>query len=157
MSPRVEEISLQPIHGIAVRATVTVEKLPEFFGSAFHELEVSARRAGVKLGGPPFARYHSVPPAPVDVEVILPVSGAVPDGGRVHAVELPAGAALQVRHLGPYDQLGAAYAELGMWMTEHGMQPADAVREVYLTSPGGMPDSAKWETLVIQPVQPGGR
>lgn len=157
MSPRVEEISLQPIHGIAVRATVPMEKLPEFFGGAFHELEESARQAGAKLAGPPFARYHSVPPAPVDVEVILPVTGAVPAGGRVHAVELPAGSALQVRHVGPYDKLGATYAELGLWMTEHGMQPADAVREVYLTRPKAVPDAAKWETLVIQPVQPGGR
>jgi effector-binding domain-containing protein len=157
MRSRVEEVSLTPVHAVAIRATVPQEALPAFFGSAFHELEEVARKAGTERSGPPFARYHSVPPAPIDVEVIMPVSKTIAPSGRVCPVELPAGQAVQVRHFGPYDDMGPAYAALGMWMSEHGLQPSDAVREVYLTSPQTVPDPAKWETLVIQPVQPGGR
>jgi hypothetical protein len=42
-----------------------------------------------------------------------------------------------------------------MWMDAHSLRPTDAVREVYLTSPQEVADPAKWETLVIQPVEPG--
>lgn len=150
-----EEITLNPIHGLAVRAKVALADLPAFFGSAFHDLAEVARQAGAEPSGMPFARYHSVPPAAVDVEAIMPVRRPVSPSGRVHAVELPGGSALQLRHLGPYDDLHTAYAELTRAMVERGLQPTDVPREVYLTDPQGVPDSSKWETLVIQPTRAG--
>jgi effector-binding domain-containing protein len=60
---------------------------------------------------------------------------------------------VQIRHVGPYDQLGPTYAAIGRWIEEHHRARADAVREVYLTSPQEVPDPAAWVTLVVQPLQ----
>lgn len=157
MGLHVEEITLKPMNAVAVRAVVPAHELPGFFSRAFHELEEVVRKSGAKRAGAPFARYHSVPPSPVEVEAIIPVNRPVAADGEVQAIILPAGTALQVRHIGPYEAIGPAYATLCMWMTEHGMRPSDFAWEVYLTSPQSVPDPKKWETLVIQPVQPGGR
>lgn len=155
MGTHVEEVSLPPTHGVAVRATVPIERLPAFFGAALLEATEVAKRAGARVVGPPFARYHTAPPGPVDVEAVVPVDHAVAVSGpgRVHPLELPAGAALKARHVGPYDALGPVYAELGQWMAEHHQVPADAPREVYLTDPQSERDPSKWVTLVLWPVR----
>ncbi len=155
MTPRIEEISLHPGHGLAVRATLAVDELPRFFGAAFGELAQAVRANGVQFAGPPFARYHTHPPAPVEVEAIMPVThpvGALT--GRVQLVRLEGGRALQVRHVGPYETMTPAYEALAAWMKEHGVRPSEDAREVYLTDPSVVPDPRRWETLIVQPIAP---
>lgn len=153
MTPRIEEISLHPGHGLAVRATLPAEELPRFFGAAFGELAQAVRANGVQFAGPFFARFHTHPPSPVDVEAIMPVTQPVAElTGRVQWVRLEGGRALQVRHVGPYDTMGPAYEALEAWMKEHGVRPSEDAREVYLTDPSVVPDSRRWETLIVQPI-----
>lgn len=153
MIPRIEEISLHPGHGVAVRATLDADDLPRFFGAAFGELAQAVRSHGVQFAGPPFARYHTHPPAQLDVEAIMPVTQPVPAlDGRVQPIELSGGRALQVRHVGPYETIAPVYEALSTWMKQHGVQPTEDPREVYLTDPSVVPDPQRWETLIIQPI-----
>jgi effector-binding domain-containing protein len=135
---------------LAIRAQVAIADLPGFFGGAFAEL---FHRAGGQAAGPPFARYHRVGPVDTDVEVIVPVRARVSGEGRVHAIDLEGGPAVQIRHVGPYDQLHTTYEAVDRWIADHHRERADAVREVYLTSPQEVPDPASWVTLVIQPLR----
>lgn len=135
---------------LAIRARVAITDLSTFFAGAFSELY---HRAGALAAGPPFARYHDVGPVDTDVEVIVPVRAAFGSEGRVNAIELAGGPAVQVRHVGPYEELRSTYETIDRWLVEHHRERADAVREVYLTSPQAVPDPAAWVTLVIQPLR----
>jgi effector-binding domain-containing protein len=145
-APEVTRLSPGPALGI--RAEVALADLSRFFGEAFHEL---VEVAGGEIAGPPFARYHHFGDL-IDVEAMVPLRAPVAGKGRVEAVELAGGPAVRVRHLGPYDQLSSTYTAIEHWLEDHHRERAEPVREVYLTSPGEVPDPARWITDVIQPV-----
>lgn len=142
-----ELIDLAPSPAIAIRAHVPLAQLQTFFGSAFLELVACA---GDAVAGPPLALYHSFDPAEVDVEAVVPVRTPVEVAGRIHPLPLGGGAAIQVRHIGPYTELGEAYHALDQWLVDHSRARADVVREVYLTDPTVPADELV--TLVIQPI-----
>jgi AraC family transcriptional regulator len=148
----IEEVEVPRLTGIAIRATLPIAELPRFFGGAFAELEGAAGAARVPVAGVPFARYLSVAPEAVEVEAVLPTGGRVAPSGRIIAVDIPAGKVAQVKHIGPYDDVGAAYHALDAWIAERHRERAGAPREVYLTDPGAVRDPARWETLVVQPI-----
>jgi effector-binding domain-containing protein len=65
-------------------------------------------------------------------------------------VLLDGGPAVQVKHIGPYEDLGQTYVILEKWLEQHHRTRAGAVREVYLSGPAVPP--AEHVTVVIQPL-----
>ncbi len=57
-------------------------------------------------------------------------------------------------HVGPFDQIAAAYLAIGEWLQENGMQSDGAMWEIYLTDPESEPDPAKWQMMVYYPINP---
>lgn len=149
MDSKPEVIQLSPGPGIAIRARVPMADLPSFFAAAFGELAGCARDA---IAGPPFAIYHSFPPHEIDVSAVFPLHHAVKPTGRVIAIELAGGPAVQVKHIGPYEDLGQTYIMLEQWLQEHHRARSGAVRELYMSEPNVPP--AELVTYVIQPLQP---
>jgi effector-binding domain-containing protein len=143
-----EIIQLTPGPAVAIRARIAFSELPGFFGSAFGELAACARD---QVSGPPFAIYHSVDANGVDVEAAMPVRAPVAAQGRATPIVLAGGPAVQVRHIGPYEELHATYALLDNWIEAHHRAKAGPVRETYLTPPGVPPN--EMVTIVVQPVQ----
>ncbi len=150
----VEETSLSGGPALAIRDTVPMSGLPAFFGAAFPELMAAACKGGARTIGAPFARYYSVTQPAVDVEVVVPLDIAVGRSGRAVPVQLTDGAAIQVKHTGPYDTMHPAYVALEQWLQTHYAKPTEPPREVYLTSPAGTPNPSDWQTLVVQPYAP---
>jgi effector-binding domain-containing protein len=64
---------------------------------------------------------------------------------------LPGGRAVTVEHVGPYDTLERTYGELEAWVRDHGLTPAGAMWESYLSDPDDEPPE-RWRTLVTQPL-----
>lgn len=153
VSYRIEKVTLQPADGLAIRATLPVGQLPEFFGQALTEMAawITSQAGEAAFGGPPFARYYSVDPAAIDVEAIFPLTQAVPGSGRMQAVLLDGGDAVQVLHVGPYDQMEPAYEAVQAWLRDTGHLATEPPREVYLSDPAVDPDPLTWRTLVVQP------
>lgn len=149
----VENVELPEGHAVGIRETHPISELPGFFGSAFGELAQYVLANGASFSGPPFARYFSVEESSVDVEAVFPVTRPLEGSGRIHGVHLAACGAIQVRHTGPYDDLGAAYQAIEAWLVEHGRTRADAPREVYLNGPDEVTGPEQLETLVIQPIR----
>lgn len=152
MDYEVETATLPPSEAAAIRTVIPMAELPQFFGEAFHELTSAVTAAGASTAGPPFARYFSVGPGSVDVEAVMQTDKPVVAVGRVRPIHLDQTRAAIVRYVGPYDAMKPAYDAISDWMSEHGKHPAEAPREVYLTSPTEVPDPAKWVTLVEQPI-----
>ncbi|MBS1120586.1 MAG: AraC family transcriptional regulator [Deltaproteobacteria bacterium] len=148
MDTEPEITNLQSGPAIAIRAQLATAELPRFFGSAFGEL---AACGADQIAGPPFAIYHSFDPAHIDVEAVMPLRSPVAPRGRITPIVLAGGPAVQIRHVGPYEELGTSYTTIQHWMEEHHHAKAGPVREVYLSPPTVPP--AEHVTLVIQPLE----
>ncbi|WP_076260202.1 GyrI-like domain-containing protein [Intrasporangium flavum] len=138
-------------HTAVVRAQVPVQDLPAFFERAYGEVLAAVRAHRAVPVGPPFALYHGMPGATVDLEAGFPVSTEVPASGEVVPGTLPAGEAVEAVHVGPYDRLRDTYADVERWMAEHHLTPAAQMWESYLSDPQREPDPAGWRTLVVVP------
>jgi effector-binding domain-containing protein len=139
---------LEPGPAASIRAQIAMAELPAFFGSAFGEL---AACAADNIAGPPFAIYHSFDPARIDVEAVMPVRSPVTPRGRVKLVVLEGGPAVQVRHLGPYDELHLTHSTIERWIAANHRAKSGPVREVYMSPPSVQPE--QHVTVVIQPLQ----
>ena len=145
------QVESRPI--VAIRASTTMDKLPEIMGPLFGEVYAHIQQSGQAPAGMPFSRYHSMDGNSVNLECGMPVSEPMEGQGRVTPGELPAGTMAKVTHTGPYDNLPQTWAALTQWMESQGLQPAGAPWEVYVTDPGAEPDQSKWRTDIFFPVR----
>jgi effector-binding domain-containing protein len=155
MAYQVKLQEIEPRMAAALRFQTDVPGIARLFGPALGRIFGLIGRSGAECTGPPLALYHKVDDEGVDMEVAVPIAGALPEEGPdgVHLIELPCGPAAVTRHVGPYEECGAAYEAIDMWMHENGHQPRPPMWEVYLTDPNEEPDSQKWVTEIYFPVQ----
>ena len=57
------------------------------------------------------------------------------DTSAVKRLRWKEGRALQVMHVGPYDEVGAIYEQLGVYAAEHGLKVAGPGHEIYISDP----------------------
>jgi DNA gyrase inhibitor GyrI len=152
--PRIVVRSAQPF--VARARTTTADGL----AAAAHELPgvfAWLARAGVEPAGPPFFRYVLVEmPERVEVQVGVPVAGAVAVDDELVAGVLPAGRYATLRYVGPPSGLVRATAVLLEWGARRDVRwdatPTAAGErwgarlEIYRTDPAVEPDSTRWET-----------
>jgi len=84
----------------------------EFFGRAFGAAAADLGRQGSAPAGPPVALYSGPPAASVDVTAGFPVGQPVTPGPGLVTATLPGGPTVETIHTGPYDSLGASFAEV---------------------------------------------
>ncbi|CAN7525845.1 GyrI-like domain-containing protein [Terrabacter sp. LjRoot27] len=131
-----------------IRGQVPMDDLPAFFARTFAATAAALSAQGVPPSGPPFGLYHGMPGDTVDVEAGFPVASRITAAGDVEPGTLPAGRAVEVVHVGPFDTMGETYGELQRWMGERGLRPGPDVWESYLTDPERQPDPATWRTVI---------
>jgi effector-binding domain-containing protein len=118
-------------------------------GSAYGAVMQYLAEMREQPSGPPFAMYYNMEMENLDVEAGFPVAKAFPGRGEVKASELPAGPVATCLHLGPYQQLTAAYSALTQWVVEHGYEPTGVTYEVYLNDPQTTPPEALQTQIVF--------
>jgi effector-binding domain-containing protein len=137
---------------VAKRVPVTLAEIGRVIGTSFGEVYGHLGGHGDVPAGPPFIIYHGTPASgePFEIEICAPVAAAVdpPSGWQLR--ELPAGTFATLLHVGPYDTIGAAYAEILAWPGANGYAVAGPPREVYLSEPETPPDQIR--TIVELPV-----
>jgi effector-binding domain-containing protein len=87
----------------------------------------------------------------LDIEIGFSFAQQLNGEGEVLAGEIPAGKAAKCIHIGPYDQLGAAYDALQQWMTANGHTPSGVAYEFYRNDPQGTP-AAELQTQIMFPL-----
>jgi effector-binding domain-containing protein len=131
------------------RMAVRLSEIGERIGSAFAEAYTAI---GPAASGPPFVIYEGMPHEddPFDIEICVPLSGAVapPSGWLVRT--LPAGLFASGVHVGPYDTVSTTHEPLGAWIAGNGLAIAGPPREVYLSPPTVPPEQIR--TIVEFPV-----
>jgi effector-binding domain-containing protein len=136
-----------------VRASLSVPEIGPWFGASVGKLATWLAARHVPIVGPPFARYHVPDPdaGRFEVEAGFPVAAPVDGDEEVVASTLPSGSVATTVHLGPYEDLPAAYAAVTAWIDEQGGTSTGDMWEVYESDPQAQPDPATWRTRVFQP------
>jgi effector-binding domain-containing protein len=145
----------EPAHITAVvRTAVRMDAITAFFDHVFGDVVEVVQEQGLRIVGPPFARYLGPPADTVDLEAGFPVNREPVPARDVVPGTLPGCTAYQVLHRGPYDGLAAAYGELARTVEQDpDATPTGEMWEYYLTDPGTEPDPGNWLTRIVQPLR----
>ncbi len=144
------ELAQQPV--LSIRERRVQRAIPEFLGGAFDELFGTLGRLGAAPAGPPLVIYHAFGPDGIDAEVCMPVDRGVKATGRMRYRVLPAMTVAWTLHVGPYEDLTAAYSAITDWIQGIGLEAAGPVQERYLNGPGDDVRPAEYRTEVEIPV-----
>lgn len=138
----------------AVRFHATEEEMPKMMGEAFAAVMGYLGRAGIALAGAAVARFDSPPGDGFDVAAGFLVGAPVDGDGTVVSEELPAGEVAHVTHIGPYEDMRAAYEALRNGVGELGRALSDGepMWEEYWSPPGTPPELNRTE--IYWPVLP---
>ena len=139
---------------LSIRDQVEPDAFPAFLGSVFPELFTHVGRHGVIATGHPFVIYHAFGPELIDAEVCVPVAGPTTSDERIRSRVLLEATVVRTVHVGPYEELGGAYAALSEWVSDHGFVGTGPVRERYLTGVSDDVPPSAYRTELDQPVEP---
>jgi effector-binding domain-containing protein len=137
---------------LAIRTRAPVQSLPQVVGQAYGVIMQYAGRLGLQPSGAPFVAYYNMDMADLDMEIGFPFGQKVAGKGEILAGEIPGGKAAACLHVGPYDQVGAAYEALQKWMEANGYVPTGVAYEFYLNDPQATPP-AELQTQVVFPLK----
>ena len=149
-----ERVELDPLPTAVVRRYgMTIADVRDLFDTGFAALQAS----GVTPTGQAFAIYRGDPMGVFDAEIGFPVSEsfAAPAAEGTVVVEpstLPAGPALALTHLGPYDSLGDTWGRLMAAVATTVGTPGTTFVEVYVTQPSPDADPAAMRTDLFAPL-----
>jgi effector-binding domain-containing protein len=139
-----QEQQVACVHGRILHA-----ELPAFLAAAYSKVPAASAQQGLRLSGPPYARYRFEKDGILDVEAGFPISGAMSRTGDVGPGTLPGGHVLTTVHVGAYDEAGDAYDALEAHLSENGYESAGAAWGCYLDGP----DVPEPRTKVYKPVR----
>lgn len=145
MSEHPEIVTLEPTPTAAMRGTVTMAELRDFYDRSFGQVAAAAARQGVA----PTVAYGLYLAPPVDrfeLEVGFVVSGGFEADGDVAPSALPGGRAARLVHMGSYDDLSRSWQRLTAWIGQQGLAPTGPMWEVYVTEPTPQTDPATLRT-----------
>ena len=132
---------LGPQSIFAIRDRHAPPDLPGFLSGGFGELVGRLGLLGVRPAGHPFVIYHALGPAHIEAEVCVPIAEAASAAGRIESRELAAMTVARTLHVGPYEDLGAAYRALTERIPDRGRDPdrADGGRDPSMNEPRQSP------------------
>jgi DNA-binding transcriptional MerR regulator len=137
----------------AIRGTVALPDVLDWYSDAMADLDAALARAGQTPSGPPGGLYDNdlFTDERGDMLVFVPVPNP-PEAGRVGPETIgPTDLAVTV-HRGDHDDIDVTYGALGIWVDQHALAIAGPVHETYLVGPRDTPDSAAWRTEIGWPV-----
>ena len=124
-------------------------EIPTFLTAAYSRVPAAIAQEGLRLNGPPYARYRFEEDGTIDVEAGFPVCGEIAPTGDVGPGTLPGGHVITTLHVGAYDRVGDAYDALETYLSKNGYESAGAGWECYLDEP----DVPEPRTKVYQPAR----
>lgn len=131
---------IEPLRVASVRGVVPT---PPDQRSLWDELIGYLTRTGTRMIGPPMAIYHDPEfrEQDWDIEVVMPLSEAIPSSERVQVYELPGAEMMAcVVHTGPFATIGEAYDAIAKWIDQNGYHIVGPGRELNLRLPDKLGD-----------------
>jgi effector-binding domain-containing protein len=135
-----------------IRLTIPRGEIRNVMGPGYRELMDAVAAQGIAPVGPWFTHHLRMDPDIYDFEIGVPVAAPIAAAGRVKPGELPAATVARTDYVGPYEGLGAAWAEFAAWITAQGHTPGQEFWECYVVGSESNPDPATWRTELTRPL-----
>lgn len=149
MTYQIAPADLQEQQVACMRGRILPGEIPTFLGAAYSKVPAASAQQGLRLSGPPYARYRFEKDGTIEVEAGFPVSGVMVRTGDVGPGTLPGGHVVTTLHVGAYDKLADAYEALDIYLSKNGYERAGSAWECYLDDP----DVPEPRTKVYQPAR----
>ena len=151
---KVKKVSLPMHHFVAVRKTVQMDKVTEFYTASLGKAMQAAQKKGAEMAGAPCGLYFTWDEASKTTDM----AGAVPvkkktEAEGFSAIEIPATEALLIEFYGDYHNIGAAHTAMEQYIAATGAKTTPPAIEEYVTDPGTEKDASKWLTKVYYPLE----
>lgn len=143
-SPQIVETPAQWV--AALHVEVPRSEMQQVMGPGVREAMAAVKTQGLGPTGPWFVHHLKLAPAFFDFDICVPVSDPLTAIGRVRPWQRPAFKGVRAIYQGPYEGLGAAWHELGLWVTMNGLKTASDLYECYWVGPDSSPNPADWRT-----------
>jgi effector-binding domain-containing protein len=137
---------------MVVRFRCPATDMPRRLGEAYAAVFGYLAEMRVTPAGPPFAAYHNMDMANLEVEAGCAVSTPLPGRGEVQPGRIEAGRQAVTLHAGPYNTCQATYQVLMDWMRAHGYEGTGVAYEFYLNDPAHTPPHAL-RTEIVFPIK----
>ena len=110
---------------------------------------------GIATVGPPIVSYHEGMPddEAMTVEIGWPIAEGFTGDGNLQVGTLGGGLAARTTHIGPFEEVSAAWAALGEWVQSHGHEANGVPWESYVSDPVKEHDPTKYRTDIYWPVR----
>jgi effector-binding domain-containing protein len=147
------EVAAQDVIAIAGAAPVAdLAAVSTALGELYGELIAFAALNNLEIAGSPMTFTQTADPDTWRFQAALPVrlSGPLTPMAPIELLRTHAGPALVFEHVGPYEGLAAARAQLEAWAASHGLRRAGPIQDIFVSDPG---DTAP-EALVTRLVYP---
>ncbi len=142
-------------HFVLLRDRVSFDEMPQFFERTYGELTSALKQAGAQMAGHPSALYYSWDEEEqmTDMAPAFPIRRKGTFPSAFSQTTLPAGKAIVVDYRGGYDRLSEAHNAVDAFARENGMTLGAPAMEEYITGPEQEPDTSRWLTQIIYPVE----
>lgn len=148
----IQEVDFLATHYLVKRATVAMKDMGAHFQEVMPAVGMAFGESGVAMAGTPTGLFYTwdEETQTSDVAIGIPAaSGATIEG--LTSIEIPAGRALQINYVGPYEGTGAAHEAIAAYIEANGLIGKEPAIERYMGDPG--PDTEtdpnKWMTQVL--------
>lgn len=148
-----EIVQLPARRAAVMHAEASTEELPATFARIFPAVHAALTEQGVTDMGQVIAVYHSMDANQMSLSAGIEVGDGVELSEPLELLELPACDAVKADHFGPYDQLGQTHESIWPFVQELGRAPRSGPIERYITDPEAEPDTSKWHTEILLPLQ----
>ncbi len=155
VEPRLEEVP--ELRFAVIGGRVTVDDMNTFVPATVERLLAWFGERGIACSDPLATFLHEpvlgIENDTLDVEVGFVVPEGTVGDELVSVRTYPAARAAVHEHRGPYDGLPTVYEPLRNWILEHGLEPGEQTRELYLAHPDNTTDERDYVTRVCWPVR----
>jgi effector-binding domain-containing protein len=134
---------------IIKKATVSFDKLTDFFSSNYDKIYAELSKVKVVPTEPPCAIYYKIDEAKNETELAaaVPVPTKTINIKDYETFTLPASKVVMTTHIGPYDTMMPAYEDLENYLKDNKLKKGLIIEE-YFSDPSVEKDPAKWKTNI---------
>ncbi len=140
----------QPV--LSIRSRTTMQDLQAFLGKSFGDVAQYLGELGLCPAGAPFAAYHNMDMANLDVEAGFPVAKPTAARGEIQPSAIPGGQLATCLYTGPYNEMPPAYEALTQFVKDQGREATGVCYEIYLNEPGKVTPQ-ELQTLIVFPLK----
>lgn len=144
---------------VGVRKTIPWSDMEKFFGNSFGKVFGALGQAGVQPQGAPTALYFMWDEENKRTDVLAGAAVSDADAAKftgtagMSTYAVAPGNAYVIDYFGGYAGSGAAHMAMDKKIKRDGASMREVAIEEYITDPGQEPDSSKWHTRIVYPIQ----